>query len=81
MSWLWMLFGGAAGMAATWAGQRSWAARRETQMEAVATRARERSADGAPPLTAPAPLLDLDALDDPLDAEARSRVAAQRSRA
>ena len=85
--WTGMILGGALGGAGMWAGQRGWAATRETQMEEIAARARERSAQHAAPAAetpalvptgAPAaPLLDLD-LGDAADIEtpaARRRVA------
>ncbi len=86
MGWVGMAFGGAAGMTGLWLGQRSWATTREGQMEDVATRARDRSALGAPPLAAPLasstadrPSLDLDAFGDAPDAEAAARARRQRS--
>ena len=63
LGWMGMLLGGTMGAGGMWAGQRGWAATRETQMEEVAERARTRSTDEAAPLEparAPAPLLDLD---------------------
>lgn len=78
IGWLWMVFGGAAGMTGAWVGQRSWVTAREGQMEDVATRARDRSADALPPLASPlespavgGQILDLDALGDAPDAETR----------
>ena len=62
LGWMGMLLGGTMGAGGMWAGQRGWAATRETQMEAIAERARTRSAEEATPLPEPSrtPLLDLD---------------------
>lgn len=86
LGWGGMFLGGAMGTGGMWAGQRSWAATRETQMEEVAARAFERSTDDAPPLHTPsfstpaAPLLNLDALGGTPTEPAR-RADDQRSRA
>ena len=82
LGWMWMLLGGGFLAAAGWTRQRSWARTREEQMEALAARA-GRDATALPTLLgkppARPPLLDLDALPDPVPTDAASPRARTRS--
>ncbi len=85
LGWLWMILGGGLLTAVGWTSQRSWARARQEQMEAVAARAGQAAAPppagplltGAPDLAVP--LLDLDALGDPLPTDAASARVQTRS--